>query len=132
MFILNFGIQGVFMRFSAFHYISLILLKLSLLKIPEYGSINRIKILNMAGFSIWERYITFWICQNMPWHSSEYILDSKYVRILNMAGFYICLIQYLAWDHSTSRWVLFERLTYWEPCQRSKMDSFGKIIIYSF
>ena len=48
---------------------------------PKYA-----KILNMAGFSICERYTAFWICQKMPWQSSEYVLDSKYVRILNNAG----------------------------------------------
>ena len=48
------------------------------------------KILNMAGFSICERYTVFWIYQNMPWQSSECILGSKYARILNMAGLWIC------------------------------------------
>ena len=38
----------------------------------------------MAGFSICERYTAFWICQNMPWQSSEYILGSKHARVLNM------------------------------------------------
>ena len=52
---------------------------------PKYD-----KILNMAGFSICERYTVFWIYQNMPWQSSEYILGSKYARILNMAGLWIC------------------------------------------
>ena len=49
---------------------------------PKYA-----KILNMAGFSICERYTAFWIWQNMPWPSSECILGSKYARILNMTGF---------------------------------------------
>ena len=44
---------------------------------PKYG-----KVLNMAGFSICERYTAFWICQNMQ--SSEYILGSKYARVLNI------------------------------------------------
>ena len=48
------------------------------------------KILNMAGFLIWERYTAFWICQNMSWQSSGYILGSKYARILNMVWFWIC------------------------------------------
>ena len=58
---------------------------------PKYA-----KIVNMAkfwiwhGFSIWERYTAFWICQRMSWQSSEYILSPKYARILNIAGFWIC------------------------------------------
>ena len=36
---------------------------------PKYAKYA--KILNMAGFSICERYTAFWICQNMPWQSSE-------------------------------------------------------------
>ena len=52
---------------------------------PKYA-----KVLNVAGFSICERYTAFWICQNVPWQSYEYILGSKYDRILNMAGFWIC------------------------------------------
>ena len=51
---------------------------------PKYA-----KILNVAGFSIYERYAAFWICQNMHWQSSEYILGSKYVRILNVAGCFL-------------------------------------------
>ena len=43
--------------------------------------------LNMAGFSACERYTVFWICQNVPWQSSECISGSKYARIPNMAGF---------------------------------------------
>ena len=35
------------------------------------------KVLNMAGFSICERYVTFGICENMR----------EYVRILNMTEF---------------------------------------------
>ena len=54
---------------------------------PKYAKYA--KILNMAGFSICERYTAFWICQNMPRQSSEYILGSKYIRILNIAGFWI-------------------------------------------
>ena len=50
----------------------------------EYG-----KVLNIAGFSICERY-TLWVCQNKLWQSSEYISGSKYARILFMAGFCIC------------------------------------------
>ena len=56
----------------------------------EYASGPKyIKILNMVGFSISKSYTVFWICQNMPWQSSEYILgskcqDSKYGRVLNM------------------------------------------------
>ena len=52
------------------------------------------KALNKAGFSICERYTTFWICQNMPWQSSEYTLGSKHARILNMVELqygWICL-----------------------------------------
>ena len=49
---------------------------------PKYA-----KILNMAGLSICDRYRAFWVCQNMPWISFEYILGSKHARILNMAGF---------------------------------------------
>ena len=40
----------------------------------------------MAGFSICERYTTFWIYQDMPWQSSECIFHSTYTGILNMAG----------------------------------------------
>ena len=76
--------------------------------IIEYASITRIlnkprvlklgpcvqnfeydKLLNTAGFSIWKRYIAFWICQNMPLQCSEYILDSKCAKILTIAGFWI-------------------------------------------
>ena len=46
---------------------------------PKYA-----KILNMTGFSICERYTALWICQNMPWQSSEYIIISKYACILSM------------------------------------------------
>ena len=46
---------------------------------PKYA-----KILNMAGFSVCDRYTAFWICQNMPDQSSEYILGSKCGRVLNM------------------------------------------------
>ena len=48
------------------------------------------KILNMAVFSTCKPYITFWICQNMPWQSSECILGFKYAKILSMTGFWIC------------------------------------------
>ena len=48
----------------------------------EYG-----KVLNIAAFSICERYAASWIYQNMPWQSSEYILGSKNARILSMTGF---------------------------------------------
>ena len=71
---------------------------------PEYAWIclkNRDKILNFTGFSICERYTIFWICQNMPWQSSEYISGSKYVRVLNMAEFWISHIQYIAWGINT-------------------------------
>ena len=44
----------------------------------------------MVGFPIRERYTVFWICQNIPWQSSEYISGFKYARILNLAGFWIC------------------------------------------
>ena len=40
----------------------------------------------MTGFSICKRY-TALIWQNMPCHSSEYILSSKYARTVNMAEF---------------------------------------------
>ena len=83
----------------------------------------------MAGLSMCERYTTFWICQNMPWQSSEYILGSKYVRILNIAGFWICLVQYIAWGHSASSWALIEKWAYSEPYQRSKIKLFAKMII---
>ena len=46
---------------------------------PKYG-----KVLYLAGFSICESYTAFWIRQNMPWQSSEYILGFKYARILNL------------------------------------------------
>ena len=52
---------------------------LRVLNMPKYG-----KFLNMAGFPICERYTAFWICQNMPSQSFEYILGSKYARVLNM------------------------------------------------
>ena len=59
-------------------------------------------VVNMPNFWIWhssgydrryticDRYTAFWISQNMSWQSSEYILGSKYARILNMAEFWIC------------------------------------------
>ena len=53
----------------------------------EYG-----KVLIMAGFSICERYTASWRCLHLPWQSSEYILGSKYIRILNMAEFFLVRI----------------------------------------
>ena len=42
---------------------------------PKYA-----KVLNVAGFSMCERYTASWRCQFMPWHSSEYISGSKYSK----------------------------------------------------
>ena len=56
--------------------------------LSEYG-----KVLNMAEFSIRKRYTAFWIHQNIPSQSLEYISGSKYARILNCksyTGFLIC------------------------------------------
>ena len=69
------------------------------LDIPEYAQKNRIlimprvikpglrvqnfeydKVLNMAEFSICERYTAFWICQNMPWQCYVYISGSEDAR----------------------------------------------------
>ena len=46
-----------------------------------------VKVLNKAGFSKCKHYTAYSICQNKPWQSSEYILSSKYARIVNMEGF---------------------------------------------
>ena len=55
---------------------------------PKYAKYA--KILNMTGFSICQHYTVLWICKNMPWRSSKYILGSKYAKILNMAGLWTC------------------------------------------
>ena len=69
----------------------------------EYASVPKYtKILNMAGVSISESYTAFWICQNMPWQSSWYILGSKFAKILNKTEFWVCLVQYIARGHCTS------------------------------
>ena len=63
--------------------------------------LNIFRALNMLNFWIWQSseygailnipaLQAFWICQNMPWQGSEYILDSKNASILNMAGSWIC------------------------------------------
>ena len=52
---------------------------------PKYAKYA--KILNMTGFSICECYIASWVWQNMPGQNSEYILGTKYLRILIMTGF---------------------------------------------
>ena len=63
----------------------------------------------MAGFSICELYTAFWICQNMLWQSSEYILNSKYVRILNMSEFWLWQVS----DASYSRfWICYNMAEY--------------------
>ena len=79
-------------------------------------------------FSICERDTAFWICQNMPWQSSHYILGPKYVRTLNVE-LWICLIRYIARSHSTSLREFIERWAYSETCQRAKIERFGKIFI---
>ena len=40
-------------------------------------------VLNMSEYALTE----FWINQNMPWQSFDYISGSKYVTILNMGEF---------------------------------------------
>ena len=96
----------------------LMLFQLSLLNMSEYArmcldkqdfiygsSPKYAKILNMAGFSICERYMAFWICQNMPWQSSKYVrilniqelhrvLDMSQYRWLCLNGTWICLNMY--------------------------------------
>ena len=62
-----------------------------------------------------------WICRNM---FESMIID----RALNMARFWICLIQYKTGGHSTSSWILFERWAYLKPCQKSKTERSGKIM----
>ena len=42
----------------------------------------------MAVFSICQGYAAFWICQNIPLQSSEYILGSKYAKALNIQELY--------------------------------------------
>ena len=59
----------------------------SVTKCPEYARICLDWVLN-TGFSIRERYTAFWICQNMPWHSFEYISGFKYARTMNMVWFW--------------------------------------------
>ena len=48
---------------------------------PKYTKIypnsEYAKVLNMAGFSICEPYIAFWVCPNITLQSSEYISGSK-------------------------------------------------------
>ena len=67
-------------------------------QIYKYG-----KVLNRAAFSKCDRYTAYWICKNMPWKNSDYILcywilkgseyasitqGSKYVTIwLNISEF---------------------------------------------
>ena len=60
---------------------------------PKYGlkyakNSQYSKVLNMAVFSICEGYAAFWICQNIPLQSSEYILGSKYAKALNIQELY--------------------------------------------
>ena len=76
----------------------------------------------------------FWICQNMPWQSSEYILGSKYVRILNMAGCWIyknytgflicCNVAEYVWKRQITEQV--SRQMHSEHCQKFKMECFAK------
>ena len=69
---------------------------------------------------------------NMP----EYVWITIIGRVLNMPGFPICLIQYIAQGQSTSWWVLIESKAYSEPCQRSKIiiafNYFCKALILNF
>ena len=70
----------------------------------EYG-----KVLNKAGFSRCESYTAYWICHNIPWQSSEYILSSKYVKILNMERFWICK-NYSVLNMPQYDWICMNRL----------------------
>ena len=80
------------------------LLQLSLMNMPKYARIclnkqdseyaldpKYDKTVNMAGFSICERYTAFLICPNVPWESSEYNIPvvltwqySEYGSVLKM------------------------------------------------
>ena len=72
---------------------------------PKYA-----KILNVAGFSICERYTAFWICQNMLWQSSKYTLGYEYARILNMAGFWYMQELHRVLNMPQYGWVCFNRM----------------------
>ena len=48
----------------------------------------------MAVFSICKHHTAFSIQQNMPWQSSEYILDSKYATVLKIQDFTGLLIRH--------------------------------------
>ena len=83
---------------------------------PKYA-----KILSMAGFSICEHYAVFWICQNMPWQSSEYILVSKYARILNMQELHRVLnMQQSGWIWLNKMWNMLGRHPHSTYAQRGR------------
>ena len=70
-----------------------------------------------------------WICLNttgISLNMSEFKIIDK---VLIMAGFWMWLKQYKAQGHSTGQLVLIERQAYSEPCQRSKIEFFGKTIV---
>ena len=61
------------------------------------------KVLNIAGASICKQHKRSEYAKIlMSWLSSEYTSGSKYASILNMSGFWICLIDEIAGGYSTS------------------------------
>ena len=85
--------------------------KVRIWKLSQYENASALhSVLNMSEY------------QNMP----ECILGYKYAKNLNMAGFWICILQYKARGHSISKWVLIGIWAYLVPCQRSKIESFGR------
>ena len=71
---------------------------------------NYAKILNMAGFLMRERYTGFWICQNMPWQSSEYILahlwqGSEYERVTQGSKYSTIYLNMSEWDANMPQYV---------------------------
>ena len=95
------------------------------------GSTKYVRILNIAGFWTCKSYTGIQICHIM----SEYVWIwymnmPEYVSIYDnrQPGFWMCIIKYIAWRHSTSYGLLTE--AYSVPGQRFwKNARFGKMII---
>ena len=86
---------------------------------PQYT-----KLLNMAKFSISERYTAFWICQNMPWQSSEYVLGSKYGRVVNIQELHRVLnVPQYGWIYLNRPWICLSEFTI------KRQEHFATIII---
>ena len=82
------------------------------------------KVLNMSQYG-WRCLDRMCICLNM----SEFTITD---RVLNMSGFWMSLIKYIAQGHSQVNEYLIERWTRKKPCQRSKNERFEKLIILTF